>query len=216
MNLSRVKSDLDRREPIFTVPSLIPEELDGQIPAAHIWSGLSRAGDDRYLPVLFDYTDSDITPEFFARYGKFSMTDDSERNVRPVIYKESRSVPDPITMELSHQIKPVNESEVDNNVESPIDVRDAAREWKQRYSKGVTHHRIRREYGFLYKLDLRIYGAKFSALFPIFAGSPSESMLRKGLREIKIPCVAIVPDHIDTSGDSKNLKTRIEPMIISG
>jgi len=213
MNLNKVKSDLDTRDPIFTIPSLTPVEADGQIPAAFIWSGLSRGGIDRYLPVLFDYTNSKITSDFFERYGNFSATGGKNRSIRPIIYQESNSPLEPITIEIPHWIKPVTESEVDTDIENAEDVRGAARDWERNYSKSLTYDRLDQSYGFLYRLEFKIYGARFQALLPIFAGKPSEDELLDGLQDALIPCVAIVPDHVDTEGNIDNMEVQVEPTI---
>ncbi|RZV12557.1 hypothetical protein BDK88_0096 [Natrinema hispanicum] len=213
MSKTKFESDLNTREPIFTIPDLQPRSGEERIPAAHIWSGLSRGGRDKYLPILFDHTDSEITPEFISRFGKFTDEEKGE-SVKPIVYQDSASSVDPILMEIRYRVKPVLESEVDTELDGQGAVFDAAKHWKFNYSESTLEYKQSiREYGFLYRLDFMVYGTPFTAKLPIFAGKPTESELREGLKQALIPCVAIVPSKESAFSDIELLETRIEPTV---
>lgn len=214
MNQRRVESDLDTREPIFTIPSFDSPAEEVQVPATFIWSGLSLGGEDRYLPILFDWTESEITVDFIQEFDKFSSPNPEDRSVKPIVYQESSSRVDGISVPIRHEAKTVAESEVDTSLEGVQPIRDAAQYWRDQISdRTLSYDRSPREYGWLYRLRFMVYGTNFRALFPVFFGSPDESTLRKGLQEAVIPCVMIIPDGLETTGDVESVETWVKPTI---
>ena len=216
MNRASVESDLNTREPIFTIPQFTSPASEMKFPAAFIWSGLSQGGEDRYLPVLFDRSESEITLEFIRRFSEFSGSETDDRRVKPIVYQEGSSPLDGLEMRITHEAKTVNESEVDTSLEGLEPVRSAARHWKDQVSdRTLNYDRSPRDYGWLYRLQFMVYGTDYRALFPVFLGEPDESTLRCGLKEAVIPCVTIVPDDVEASTDVESVKTWIKPTIFS-
>lgn len=216
MNRHRVASDLDTREPIFTVPRFGSRRSGIQVPAAFIWSGLSQGGEDRYLPVLFDRTESEITLDYIRKFRAFSSESSDDWSVHPVVYQENSSPVDGFCIQITHEAKTVAESEVDTSLEGMNPVRDAAQHWQDQVSdRTLGYDRSPREYGWLYRLRFMVFGTNFRALFPVFLGETDESTLRHGLEEAVIPCVAIAPDDVHTSGDVESVETWVQPTIFS-
>ncbi len=216
MNRQRVASDLESREPVFTVPQFQSQNSGVQVPAAFIWSGLSQGGVDRYFPVIFDRTDSEITLEFIRQFSQFSSSDPDDRSLHPIVYQNNTSPVNGFSVEIDHQAKIVAESEVDTSLEGMHPVRNAARHWQNEVSeRTLNYDKSWREYGWLYRLQFMVFGTDFQALFPVFLGKPNQSTLRTGLDEAKIPCVTIAPDNVEESGDYEPVETWVKPTIFN-
>jgi len=199
---------------VFTVPDFRSSVAGLATPQAFIWSGLSKGGENRYLPVLFDQTDSPITKEYITGFGAFSGDEEAENPVKPIVYQSNSSQMDPLSVEITHSVRPVAESEVDTDLTGDEPVRRAATYWRNTISdRSLQTNRIERDYGFLYQLRFSIYGTQFRAEFPVFVGKPSESTLRDGLEEAFIPCAAIVPDDFSETEDIEDVPTWVDPTI---
>jgi hypothetical protein len=216
MNRQLVKGDLDSRKPVFTAPSMFLGVSGVAIPAAYIWSGLSKGGENRYLPVLFDQTDSEVNIEYIQEFSHYSTESSDDCSIRPIVYQDNSSQVEGLCIEITHHAKGVAESEVDTSLEAESPIQNAARYWHNEISeRTLSYDRYQTDYGWLYRLQFTVFGTEFVAQLPIFLGEPDNSIIRDGLQEARIPCVSIAPDDVCPSEDLDEVETWIQPTIFS-
>lgn len=211
MNLSKVESDIDRRKPEFIVPEIEPGS-DEIYPIAHIWCGLDNEGNiGMIVPVLFHREVNDIS-ESLEAYRQFSLHEEYEQHLNPVVYSDTFSSSEIHSVEMTYRIKPINEGNVETEINSDEDVRDAANVWRDEFAEKSLNYRRRPagHNGCFLRLRFRVYSTGFRTQLPIFYDHPGEDELQSALSDVRIPCATIVPNDLDAEPLPEKMETKVK------
>lgn len=214
MSLSEIVEEFGTRQPLFT-PQFSPNLGEELNPAARVWCGMTGDGPfERCLPIL--YHKEPAGPRKAIDYFKSFGNPDIENNrVKPFAYGSSRSG-DSHRADVIYDVKPIKPGSIDVGNPSNPDLQQLASHWANERSDNSVDTDLKHmsDSVLRFYLDIRIYGQRFETFIPIFIGVPSATEVRRELKRMKIPCLALVDDNGEYENVSRPLETTVAPGVV--